>query len=171
MAARWGVRSLTIGLFLVLALGGAGCWFVRPAPVIEPQAGSGPAASAPAKAPADNSPCEVCHMDFVAEELTVQHVKGGVGCTDCHGKSEAHGGDEWNIISPDILFGRAEIDSFCKSCHPTHSTGETYNTFVKKWSGKRRPNGRPVDQNSVCTDCHGTHAVLTPAQQAAVPAE
>jgi len=79
--------------------------------------------------------------------------------------SLAHGDDELNIIPPDKLFGRAEIVPFCKSCHATHVTGGVYEAFVKKWHSKRRPNGRMILDNSVCTDCHGNHAILRADQQ------
>ena len=116
-------------------------------------------------AAADNSKCLLCHADFKAELISAGHEKAGVGCTKCHGLSLAHGGDELNITPPDKLFGRAEIAGFCKDCHPTHKKGQVYEDFVKKWHSKRRPNGRMVLDDSVCTDCHGEHAVLRPDQQ------
>lgn len=114
----------------------------------------------------DNSACMVCHLDLADEPIAAQHLEAGIVCAACHGPSEDHGGDELNIITPDVTFGRSEIVPFCTSCHPTHKTGEDYDAFVKKWYGKRRPNGRMVLDNSVCTDCHGNHAVLSPEQQA-----
>ena len=122
--------------------------------------GSGVAAKA-----ADNSECLICHMDFKTEVLSAEHEKAGIDCTGCHGPSLAHGDDELNIIPPDKLFGRAEIVPFCKSCHATHVTGGVYEAFVKKWHSKRRPNGRMILDNSVCTDCHGNHAILRADQQ------
>lgn len=116
---------------------------------------------------ADNSECLICHMDFKAEVISARHEKAGVGCTDCHGSSLAHGDDELNITPPDRLFGRAEIDSFCKGCHSTHVAGRVYDDFVKKWHSKRRPNGRMILDDSVCTDCHGNHAILRVDQQSA----
>jgi len=113
----------------------------------------------------DNSACLVCHMDLADEPIAAKHVAAEIVCVSCHGPSEEHGGDELNIISPDVTFGRSEIVPFCKSCHPTHKTGEDYDEFVKKWYGKRRPNGRMVLDNPVCTDCHGNHAILKPEQQ------
>ncbi|UCD28151.1 MAG: cytochrome c3 family protein [Planctomycetota bacterium] len=119
----------------------------------------------PAK-PADNSACLVCHNDFAEEELSLKHEEGGVGCTGCHGPSEDHGGDELNILFPDFLFGRLEIVAFCTNCHKEeeHPKDEVYDLFLKKWSGKYRPNGRMISNNSICTDCHGNHAILAPHQ-------
>lgn len=119
--------------------------------------------------PADNAECLVCHMDFKKEYITVEHAKVGVGCFTCHGPSAAHGDDEANIITPDVTFGRAEITPFCETCHRTHKRGETFDAFVAKWTGKRRPNGRWVSADSVCTDCHGNHAVLRPDQLEHLP--
>jgi hypothetical protein len=125
--------------------------------------------SSAAAKPTDNSECLVCHMDFKAEVLSAKHEKAGVGCTTCHGASLAHGDDELNITPPDTLFGRAEIIPFCRTCHPKHKTGKAYNAFVKKWHSKRRPNGRMVSDDSVCTDCHGNHAVLRADQRETIP--
>jgi len=110
----------------------------------------------------DNSACMVCHMDFADEPMAAKHLDAKIVCASCHGRSEAHGGDESNITTPDVTFGRAEIGPFCKTCHPKHKTGKEYDVFIKKWRGKRRPNGRMVLDNSVCTDCDGNHAILTP---------
>lgn len=114
---------------------------------------------------ADNSECLICHMDFGAEEISAKHEKAGVGCTNCHGDSLAHGDDELNITPPDRLFGRAEIVPFCKGCHPAHVKGAVYEDFVKQWHSRRRPNGRMILDDSVCTDCHGNHAILRPDQR------
>ena len=114
---------------------------------------------------ADNSECLICHMDFKTELLSIKHERAGVGCISCHGTSLPHGDDELNITPPDRLFGRAEVVPFCKACHPTHKTGKVYKVFFRKWHGRRRPNGRMVLDDSVCTDCHGNHAVLRVDQQ------
>ncbi|MHC4475394.1 MAG: cytochrome c3 family protein [Planctomycetota bacterium] len=113
----------------------------------------------------DNSECLVCHMDFKRELISARHAREGVGCGFCHGPSLAHGDDEMNITPPDRLFGRAEIAEFCQDCHPTHKTGKVYDAYVRKWHSKRRPNGRMILDDSVCTDCHGKHAILRPDQQ------
>ncbi|MHC4154067.1 MAG: cytochrome c3 family protein [Planctomycetota bacterium] len=126
--------------------------------------GSQTKASAPART-SDNSECLICHMDFDSEELSVKHDEAGIGCISCHGASLAHGDDELNITSPDKLFGRAEIERFCKGCHRTHVKGKVYDDFVKQWHSKRRPNGRMILDDSVCTDCHGNHAILRPDQR------
>lgn len=117
----------------------------------------------------DNSECLICHMDFNGELLSARHEQAGIGCTNCHGASLAHGDDELNITQPDKLFGRTEIVPFCKSCYRSHKKGKAYDAFVKKWHGKRRPNGRMVVDDSVCTDCHGNHAVLRPDQLEMIP--
>lgn len=143
-----------------LALAACGC---PPRESVRAESGSGTITGQkpPAKArPADNSECLICHMDFKTELLSIRHEKAGIGCTGCHGASLAHGDDELNVTPPDRLFGRAEIVPFCTACHATHKTGEAYKAFLKRWHSKRRPNGRMVLNDSVCTDCHGNHAVL-----------
>jgi hypothetical protein len=113
----------------------------------------------------DNSACLVCHIDFEEESLAATHLEAGIVCAACHGFSGDHRGDELNIITPDVMFGRAQIIAFCEPCHPTHRKDKPYADFVKTWYGKRRPNGRMVLRHSVCTDCHGNHAILLPEQQ------
>ena len=130
----------------------------------------GPVPETPRK-PVSNEGCLVCHMDFEKEEIGAGHARVGVGCFTCHGPSSAHGNDEANIITPDVTFGRAEIAPFCQTCHATHKTGPEYEAFLKTWADERRPNGRIVSAESVCTDCHGNHAVLRPDQLEYVPAK
>ena len=164
-------RGLPVGAVLLgtglaaVVLAGAGC----DQNVGNPGNPGNPGNAAPAMPgpvtlgkPANNYHCLVCHMDFKEESLSVQHEEAGIGCASCHGESLAHGDDEFNIITPDVSFGRAEIDPFCEGCHKTQKKGAIYDAFLKKWQGKRRPNGRLITKESVCTDCHGKHSVLTP---------
>jgi len=119
----------------------------------------------PSKGPADNSPCLVCHADLEDEVIVREHATEGIGCASCHGPSEVHGGDELNIMTPDVLFGRSEIAPFCEACHPKHEKPGEVATFLATWKGKRRPNGRMILDDSVCTDCHGNHAAVEAHQQ------
>jgi len=109
----------------------------------------------------DNASCMVCHIDFEREELSAVHLDAAVTCAACHGDSEVHRADEFNIIRPDVIWGRAEIGPFCKQCHPKHKEQEKVDAFLEEWEGKRRENGRWVLRGSVCTDCHGKHAIVT----------
>ncbi len=146
-----------------------GATFVMFGCVRDESPGAGEGKMSPGVRSADNSECLICHMDFKAEELAAKHEKEGLGCTSCHGPSLAHGDDELNITPPDRLFGRAEIVRFCKDCHRRHVKGKAYDEFVEKWHSKRRPNGRMILDDSVCTDCHGDHAVLRIDQQQMIP--
>ncbi len=109
---------------------------------------------------ADNSLCLVCHIDFDGEELTLQHVKRGLTCESCHGPSDAHMSDEMANTKPDVLYGRAEVEPLCRKCHGKHRSPEAVEAFRQKWLGKHRPNGRSVQDDSPCTDCHGKHVIL-----------
>jgi len=113
----------------------------------------------------DNQPCMVCHLDFEEEKISAVHLKAGMTCAACHGDSEPHRGDEWNIVRPDVIWGRAEMGPFCKQCHPKHKKGKVYDEFLAKWLDKRRPTGRWVTKDSACLDCHGNHAVTIPEGQ------
>jgi len=108
----------------------------------------------------DNSSCMVCHIDFEDELISSKHIKQGITCAACHGDSLTHSGDEFNIIRPDVIWGRAEIDDFCRQCHPKHKKPAAVEEFRAEWLSRRRPNGRMILKDSVCTDCHGEHAVV-----------
>ncbi len=114
----------------------------------------------------DNQSCLVCHLDLEEEKISAVHLeKADMTCASCHGDSEAHRGDEWNIIRPDVIWGRAEMEPFCKQCHPKHKKSKAYDEFLTKWLDQRRPTGRWVKEDSPCLDCHGSHAVIIPDNQ------
>jgi len=108
----------------------------------------------------NNDSCMVCHIDFEHEEISSIHLEAGVTCMACHGDSEVHRADEYNIIRPDVLWGRSEISAFCEQCHQKHKHPGKVQAFLEEWENKRRPNGRWVLEDSVCTDCHGEHAIM-----------
>jgi len=116
-----------------------------------------PATNAPAGT-ADNSRCQVCHLNFMTERLTVGHARTNIGCATCHGPSDAHIADEsWasggNGTPPDKMFTRYQIYPACLACH----NGEQVFAKVEKhqpfwWS--------IASQERVCTDCHGQHRMV-----------
>jgi hypothetical protein len=116
-----------------------------------------PATNAPAGG-ADNSRCQVCHLNFMTERLTVSHARTNIGCASCHGPSDAHIADEsWasggNGTPPDILFTRYQIYHACLACHK----GEQVFAKVEK----HRPFWWSIaSQERVCTDCHGQHRMV-----------
>lgn len=68
--------------------------------------------------------------------------------------------DETLMTPPDILYGRTEVEAMCTHCHPTHHKDlEKVEGFRAKWLGKKRENGRGIQEDSVCTDCHGLHTI------------
>ena len=123
--------------------------------------------------PGGNSKCYVCHPAMKTEELTTDHLRIGITCDTCHGASTEHMHDEMLMTEPDLLFGRSEVRQMCSGCHTLgeeghvfsledHNDPEAVKAFIKKWTGKMRPNGRNISQDSVCTDCHGTHNISKP---------
>ncbi len=126
-----------------------------------------------AEKPSGNSKCYVCHPSMKTEELTTNHLRMGVTCDACHGESVEHMHDEMLMTKPDLLFGRAEVRTMCSKCHKPRGQREFYErqdhkdpaaveAFFEKWTGRMRPNGRAVNVDSVCTDCHGTHNITKP---------
>jgi len=116
-------------------------------------------AAEPAKQPADNTLCYVCHLTLQNDDLTVKHLAQGIGCAKCHGASHEHMHDEMLMTKPDLLHGRKEVVSMCSQCHdrPHEMKQQEHKAFLEKWRGHDRPNGRVVTDASICTDCHGTH--------------
>lgn len=101
-----------------------------------------------------NAACYVCHMAFVKEQLSKDHLAAKVGCVKCHGLSAKHANDE-NIggSKPDITYQRNQIDAACAACHPAHDVPAR--KIVARFEERRLPrSGSPV-----CTDCHGAHKI------------
>lgn len=111
--------------------------------------------------PADNEMCYVCHLTLKTERLTTVHQKEGHGCTKCHGPSNDHMHDEMLMTTPDLKYGRRQVAPMCRVCHqhPHHHVAEKVKDFRRQWRGKERPNGRAITEESICTDCHGTHNI------------
>ena len=108
------------------------------------------------------------------EEISTVHLDAGITCDECHGPSVEHLEDEMLMTKPDFLFGRSEVDKMCSNptCHKPggdryiyafqdHIDTTAVKAFYNKWLGRIRPNGRVITAKSVCTDCHGTHKIVT----------
>lgn len=101
---------------------------------------------------ADNRRCQVCHINFMSEELTRVHAKADIGCAQCHGESDAHIADEsWasggNGTAPDVMFPKSKINPFCLECHPRDKIdADAHQEFFADRGGQ-----------AVCVDCHGQH--------------
>jgi hypothetical protein len=109
--------------------------------------------------PNNNGLCLVCHLDFDEDSITADHLQRGITCAHCHGKSVAHMHDETMMTSPDVLYGRTEVESMCRHCHRSHKDKREVENFRAKWLGKKRENGRNITAESTCTDCHGLHTI------------
>ncbi|UCC96904.1 MAG: hypothetical protein JSW66_13785 [Phycisphaerales bacterium] len=104
---------------------------------------------------ADNSRCHVCHVNYFDEAIAVKHARVGIGCSDCHGQSDAHIADEswaWggNGTAPDKMFGRDKVTPFCMGCHSGDELKEPQHEAIVAQKGEE-----------VCTDCHGRHRLAT----------
>jgi len=134
-----------------------------------------PAEESETEKPSGNSKCYVCHPDMKTEDISTMHLEMDVTCDVCHGASTEHMHDEMLMTGPDLLFGRKEVERMCSdpTCHKPgegrdmygrqdHKNQEAVEAFFQKWTGRMRPNGRAVNANSICTDCHGTHNISEP---------
>jgi len=107
---------------------------------------------APSGPVADNSRCHVCHLNYVREELAVQHARANIGCADCHGNCDEHIADEswaWgeNGTPPGIMYPRPKINPFCLNCHPKDKIPAADHKTLFAGTSKKK----------YCTDCHGAH--------------
>jgi hypothetical protein len=104
---------------------------------------------------ADNSRCQVCHLNLAQEELAVSHARANIGCAGCHGASDAHIADEsWasggNGTAPDIMFPQAKLNPCCLECHPQAKIdSDQHKDF---FAGK--------GEEKYCLDCHGKHRLV-----------
>jgi hypothetical protein len=109
--------------------------------------------------PESNDLCMICHLDFAYDPIAEDHLAADLTCAHCHGVSVDHMHDETMMTSPDIMFGRREVNALCSGCHTSHSNQDAVNAFRIEWQGKHRENGRSIMPNSICTDCHGLHTI------------
>ncbi|MBN1420672.1 MAG: DUF1080 domain-containing protein [Planctomycetes bacterium] len=118
------------------------------------------AAAPAAPRPKDNSLCMVCHLGLEKEEIAAKHAEADILCADCHGPSFDHMHDEMLMTTPDILYGRTQVDGMCGKCHDDpHEDAAKVKAFLESWRGRDRPNGRVITDRSICTDCHGLHTL------------
>jgi hypothetical protein len=126
-----------------------------------------PGTNAPAGSGADNSRCQVCHLNFMQEAITVVHARTNIGCATCHGPSDAHIADEsWasggNGTPPDIIYRKSLSRFACLGCHNWVKLVES---DQKKTDLKDKPDHLAVldgtnREKRFCTDCHGQHRMV-----------
>jgi len=107
---------------------------------------------------ADNSRCQVCHLNFMREPLTLAHARTNIGCIKCHGPCDAHIADEsWASggkgTPPEIMYPRLKINESCLECHKLE-------TVIKSRNHKPEEVWLLAYQEMVCTDCHGKHRMV-----------
>ncbi len=121
----------------------------------------------PGAAVSDQPSCVQCHSKIAHEYADSAHADMGMTCVSCHG------GDPTNMEASAMSHGagfrgapsRERIPPFCGDCHanrplmkqyglPTHQL-EDY-----KSSEHGRAWARGDTHAALCTDCHGSHAIL-----------
>jgi hypothetical protein len=104
-------------------------------------------AAEPAVEPADNSYCDVCHVNYQDEELARTHRRVGVGCETCHGISDKHSEDEDGVTPPDLMYPKEHVVPFCTSCHDKSA--------LRKVDDHKGLFSNKTDPEDNCSHCHG----------------
>lgn len=111
--------------------------------------------------------CAVCHSEVAVKYRESIHAREDLNCTTCHGgdaaaqiENKAHSGDFRETP------GRDEIPQFCASCHSDPNQMRAYGLPVDQYalymtSGHGRKFAAGDTAVAVCTDCHGTHRILS----------
>jgi len=137
---RKGFSRFPLGLLLtIFLLGGSSCLWL-------PKKDSGVVGAPKSPRSGALSGCSICHANVEIQSAKSKHVVAGITCADCHGESEGHILDENNEAKPDRVFARADIDSFCESCHQC-SLPKEKRVLTK-----------------ICTDCHPAHIARIPVE-------
>ncbi|MBI2945295.1 MAG: cytochrome c3 family protein [Candidatus Wallbacteria bacterium] len=160
--------SLVLSLALATAAGAAAQTPATPASTAT--ASAAPTAVATAELVAKLGSCAECHEKETTTFLGSIHGTKGVACHDCHG------GDPNEIVQEDSMSpakgyvgrpGRADIPAFCAKCHadkkkmaPSGLPTNQYEQYRASFHGKKVLVEGDTTA-AVCTDCHGTHDVLS----------
>jgi cytochrome b subunit of formate dehydrogenase len=116
--------------------------------------------------------CGVCHADpalgarsgiklvqpiaAYAASVHARSIESGgkaANCSSCHGSHEIRAADD-----PRSRVNRKNVPATCGQCH-----GEVARTFESSVHGRAAARG--VREAPVCTDCHGEHRILGPADK------
>lgn len=109
--------------------------------------------------------CGVCHPDVRTEHAGSVHARA-IDCTDCHGGDPASLDMEAHSESAGFSgkTARRDVPALCGKCHADAERMRPYGLPTDQLaqyqtSGHGRRLGGD-DRVAVCTDCHGTHAVV-----------
>jgi hypothetical protein len=123
--------------------------------------------------------CGDCHLDQATSMSQSVHRAAGVECRTCHGGSEFYSaatqpatGDPAQSFDHGAQFKgkptRLEIPEACGTCHSNVSKMNPYGLPTDQLAQYRTSgHGQALfeeknEKVAVCTDCHGTHAVMDP---------
>src|SRR5581483_3047167 len=113
--------------------------------------------------------CAQCHQDQQAVYDRGLHAKAiaagnknAATCVDCHGSPH----ELLPASDPNSKVNHANIPKTCGTCHGQkfvmESSGIGTQPFVAyQESVHGRGNAAGIEKSAVCTDCHGTHEILT----------
>ena len=103
--------------------------------------------------------CTTCHQDQAGEYASGVHgqaaAKGNAAAPDC---AMCHGSAH-ELLAPKSQAFRTSVPDTCGMCH-----AEVAEQFQKSVHGQALARG--VTEAPLCTDCHGEHRILPPANEA-----
>lgn len=112
--------------------------------------------------------CGSCHPDERVAFEKSRHAGEEMHCTSCHGGNDqtvdeaaAHGGPGWRG-----KITRADDPKICASCHSDETKMQPYDLPVDQYdlyqtSGHGKGLAKGDGKVAVCSDCHGSHEVLS----------
>ena len=113
--------------------------------------------------------CGVCHPESRVAFAESIHADEDVTCVDCHGGDPASRRTEAAHRGGfRALDDRLEIPELCAGCHADLERMRPYNLPVDQYAVyQTSQHGRAIARGerraAICTDCHGSHRVLGPA--------
>jgi predicted CXXCH cytochrome family protein len=116
--------------------------------------------------------CGVCHPESRVAYETSIHAREGFECTSCHGGDPASRSPEAAHRGNFRALGdRLRIPAACAECHADMERMRPYNLPVDQYavyltSQHGQAIARGERRAAVCTDCHGSHGILGPADPA-----
>ncbi len=112
--------------------------------------------------------CGVCHPSERVAFLKSSHAREGVTCVACHGGNDTAIDEAPAHLGMTGHLARTAIPKLCASCHSSERQMGPYDLPADQFSQYQQSvHGRKLAAGNtavaICSDCHGAHDILSPA--------